>query len=133
MSIGDDIAAALPGLRAEAESRMTETVTVGLFRDETDDSGAPVRVLVEERYTGVGRVRWASRGVTNANGPAMPVTVQEPYLSIPHGSARLFDRDEVHVIDSTSDPILVGRKFAIQGGAIAGQVSAHRYPLTELG
>ena len=132
MSLGADIAAALPGLRAEAESRMTETVTVGSFRDETDDSGAPVRVLVEERYTGRGRVRWASREVSNATGPGGPVTVQEPYLSIPFGSPRLFDRDEVLVSGSSADPVLVGRRFNIQGDAQAGQTTAHRYPLTEV-
>ena len=134
MSIGDDIAAALPGLRAEAESRMTETVTVGLFRDKTDETtGDPIRVLIVERYSGPARIRWTGRGVTNAPGPSMPVTVQEPVLSIPHGSPRLFDRDEVLIVSSTTDPILPGRRLAIQGDAIAGQTTAARYPLTELG
>lgn len=124
----------MPGMRAEALSRMTETVTVGLFRDGTDpDTLEPVRVLVDHRYTGPARIRWTGRGVTNANGPAMPVTVQEPVLSIPFGSPRLFDRDEVHITASADDQMLVGRRLAIQGDAIAGQVSAHRYPLTELG
>jgi hypothetical protein len=63
----------------------------------------------------------------------MPVTVQEPVLSIPDGSPRLFDRDEVQVVASTADELLVGRTLAIQGDAIAGQTTAHRYPLTELG
>lgn len=131
--LGYDIAQALPGLRAEANSRMTEVVTVGLFEDGTDETtGDPTRVLVEHRYSGPARIRWTGRGVTNANGPAMPVTVQEPVLSIPFGSPRLLDRDEVHITAST-DPILVGRRIFIQGDAIAGQVTAHRYPLTELG
>lgn len=133
MSIGDDIAAALPELRAQAESRMTETVTVGLFEDGTDANGDATRVLVEERYSGPARIRWTGRGVTNAVGPAMPVTVQEPVLSIPFGSPRLFDRDEVLVTASTAGPILIGRTLAIQGDAIAGQTTAHRYPLMELG
>lgn len=133
MSIGDDIAAALPELRAQAESRMTETVTVGLFRDGTDANGDATRVLVEERYSGPARIRWTGRGVTNAQAPAMPVTVQEPVLSVPHGSPRLYDRDEVLITASTADPILIGRQVWIQGDAIAGQVTATRYPLTELG
>lgn len=131
--LGDDIAAALPGLRAEAESRMRDTVQVGLFADGTDEAtGDPTRVLVAERYAGIGRIRWGSREVTNADGPSMPVTVQEPYLSVPFGTARFFDDDEVHVTVS-EDPILVGRKFRVQGDAIAGQVTAYRYPLEELG
>lgn len=133
MSLGYDIAAALPGLRAEAESRMTETITVGLFEDGTDETtGDPIRVPMVVRYTGPARIRWTGRGVTNANAPAMPVTVQEPVLSIPFGSPRLLDRDEVHIIASP-DPILAGRRVYIQGDAIAGQVTSHRYPLSELG
>lgn len=133
MSLGYDIAAALPGLRAEANSRMSESVTVVAFEDGTDETtGDPIRVPVLVRYTGIGRIRWNSREVTNANGPGGPVTVQEPYLSIPFGSPRLFDADEVLVTASTSDPILVGRTFNIQGDAVAGQSTAHRYPLTEV-
>jgi hypothetical protein len=133
VSLGYDIANALPGLRAEAESRMTENVTVGIFEDGTDETtGDPTRVLVLARYTGKGRIRWGSREVMNANGPGGPVTVQEPYLSIPFGSPRLFDRDEVLVTASTSDPILVGRTFNIQGDVVAGQTTAHKYPLLEV-
>lgn len=113
---------------------MTETVTVGLFRDGTDPvTGDPTRVLVEARYTGKARIRWTSREVTNAQGPGMPFTVQEPFLSVPFGTPRFFDDDEVRVDGSASDPILVGRQFSVQGDAIAGQTSAHRYPLQELG
>ena len=120
--------------REMAESRMSETVTVGLFRDGTDPAtGDPTRVLVEERYTGRARIRWNSREVTNASGPGMPYTIQEPFLSVPFGTPRFFDDDEVHVSASVADPILVGRHFRIQGDAIAGQTSAHRYPLEELG
>lgn len=119
--------------RRLAVSRMTETVVVGLFKDGTDENGDATRVLVTERYSGIARLRRAGRNVTNAQGPAMPVTVQEPVLSIPYGSPRLFDRDEVHVVASTDDELLVGRALAIQGDAIAGQTTAHRYPLTELG
>jgi hypothetical protein len=120
--------------REMANSRMSESVTVGQFEDGTDEStGDPIRVPVLVRYTGMGRIRWNSREVSNANGPGGPVTVQEPYLSIPFGSPRLSDGDEVLVTASTSDPILVGRTFNIQGDAISGQVTATRYALTEIG
>lgn len=131
--LGHDIANALPVLRAEAESRMWENVTVGLFEDGTDETtGDPVRTLVTARYMGKARIRWGSREVTNANAPGMPMTVQEPYLSVPFGTARFFDDDEV-LVNSSPDPILPGRFFRIQGDAIAGQVSAYRYPMEELG
>lgn len=120
--------------RRLADERMSEVVTVGLFRDGTDPvTGDPTRVLVQSRYEGKARIRWTSREVTNAQGPGMPFTVQEPYLSVPHGTPRFFDDDEVRIDKSEADPILVGRQFSVQGDAIAGQTSAHRYPLQELG
>jgi hypothetical protein len=131
--LGDDIAAALPGLRAEAESRMSETVQAGRFRDGTDPvTGDPTRVLEAERYAGKARIRWSSRDVSDSNATSSPVGAQEPYLSIPFGSTRLWADDEVLVVDSP-DPLLIGRQFRIQGAAVAGQVTAYRYPLTDLG
>lgn len=112
---------------------MAETVTVGRFADGTDEAtGNPTKVLVTSRYVGKARIRWGSREVTNADAPSMPITVQEPYLSVPFGTVLLLDNDEVHV-DASSDPILVGRTFRVQGYPIAGAVTAHRYPLEELG
>lgn len=130
--LGDDVAAALPALRAEAVSRMSESVSVGVWRDGTGADGRPTRVLVTARYAGVGRVRWVSRDVSSVDGPGGPVSVREPVLSVPFGSPRLFEGDEVLVAGSTSDPVLVGCRFTIQGGVVAGQTTAHRYLLAEV-
>lgn len=133
MSLGWDIAAHLPAMRAEAESRMTETVTVGTFRMSTDPVTLdPVRVAVSVRYEGKARIRWASRGVVNANGPDMPVSAQEPYMSVPVGSPRIEVGDEVLVTASTVDPMVVSRLLRVDGEAISGQVTASRYPLREV-
>ncbi|WP_433584553.1 DUF6093 family protein [Microbacterium hydrocarbonoxydans] len=132
MTLGADIDAALPGLRAEAESRMTDNIEAGRYADRTDPtSGNAVRALVELRYSGIGRVRWGSREVTNANGPSMPVAVQEPYLSVPFGTHLLLIGDEI-AITASKDPVLAGRRFRIAGEPVAGQVTAHRYPLEAL-
>lgn len=137
VSLGSDIDAALPGLRAEAESRMTETVTIGTFEDGTDpDTFDPTRTAVDTRYTGKGRIRYASLATTGtATGSSQisqPVVVQSPYLSIPHGSPRIYEGDEVVVDASTSDALLVARRYQVAGNATVGQTTAHRYPLTEL-
>lgn len=133
MTLGADIAAALPGLRAEAESRMSETVQVGIFTDGTDPvTGDATRLIATERYAGMGRIRWNSREVSNSDTTSSPVGSQEPYLSVPYGTPRFWADDEILVTDSP-DPLLVGRQFRIQGAAAAGQVTAYRYPLTELG
>ena len=132
MTLGADIAGALPELRAQAESRMTDKITAGLFRDGTDPvTGDPTRTLITERYTGVARVRYGSREVSNSNTVSMPVGVQEPYLSVPFGSARIRVDDEVKVTDS-EDPILIGRTYRVAGNPVAGAVTAYRYPLEEL-
>lgn len=132
VTLGRDIDVALVTLRAEAESRMSETVTVGLYRDGTDeDTGDPTRVLVEARYMGKGRIRWGSREVSNSQATGSPTALQEPYLSVPFGTPRFFTDDEVDC-SASSDPILVGRRFAIQGNPVAGAVTAYRYPLEEL-
>lgn len=133
MTLGGDIAAALPGLRAQAESRMTDAVQVGHFVDGTDHvTGDPTRVLDIERYEGKARIRWGSREVSNSDAVSSPVGTQEPYLSVPFGTTRFWADDEV-LVTGSSDPLLVGRQFRVQGAAIAGAVTAYRYPLTELG
>ncbi|MDQ0726812.1 hypothetical protein QFZ21_001812 [Microbacterium sp. W4I20] len=112
---------------------MSETVQVGRFKDGTDPvTGDPTRVLDVERYSGKARIRWASREVSNSDSTSSPVGSQEPYLSVPFGSPRVWADDEVH-ITASPDPLLVDRQFRIQGAAVAGQVTAYRYPLTELG
>ena len=128
----DAVQRALARARAAAEARMSETVDVGLYVDGEDENLEPTRELDTERYTGKARIRWASRDVSRVEAPAMPVAVQEPYLSIPFGSAPLFTGDEVYVSASLVDPILVGRRFTILGRPAAGQTSAHRYLLEEL-
>lgn len=115
-----------------ADSRMSETVLVGKFRDGTDpDTKEATRVLETERYTGKARIRWGSREVSNSQATGSPVAMQEPYLSVPFGTARFFTNDEVEC-SASPDPLLVGRRFKLSGAAAAGQVSAYRYPLEEL-
>ncbi|PRB02767.1 hypothetical protein CQ047_17845 [Microbacterium sp. MYb72] len=130
--IGDDIDAALPELREHAESRMTDTVAVGLYADSTDPAtGDALRVLTTERYAGIGRLRWSSRDVAATPLPAQSVAVQDPYLSIPYGSPLLVKGDEV-AVTASADPLMAGRRFSIDGRPAAGQVTAYRYPLKEL-
>lgn len=119
--------------RREAETLMTETVTVGRYTDTTHPTtGDPVRTLTTSRYSGKGKIRYRSNDTQARNAAGGPVAAQEPVLSIPSGSARCFEGDEVVVSASTSDGLLVGRRYKITGTAIAGQTSAHRYPLVEL-
>lgn len=118
--------------RKHAKGRMTETVTVGLYEDGTNPAGAPTRTLTDTRYTGVGRVKYPTGTVSDSVSASQPVATQRLELSIPSGSARLHEGDEVHVTASTADAGLVGRRYTVAGAAQAGQTTAHRYPLTEV-
>ena len=124
---------ALAAGRRLADARMTETVTAGVY-EEADPApdGSPIHVLVEERYTGKARVKYESLAVSESDNTSQLVATQTPFASIPTGSARLFEGDELHVTASTADGLLVGRKYTVAGSAQAGQTTAHRYPLKEL-
>ncbi|MEV4777459.1 DUF6093 family protein [Microbacterium sp. LWH12-1.2] len=111
---------------------MTETVEAGVFTDGVAPDGSPTRVLVDERYTGKARVKYESLAVSESDNTSQLVATQTPFASIPTGSARLFEGDELHVTASTADGLLVGRKYTVAGSAQAGQTTAHRYPLKEL-
>lgn len=130
--LGWDVDARLPELRAQAESRMTETVQVGVFGEGFDpETGDTTRELLTERYAGVARVRYPGTAVSTSDRVQV-VAVTDIVLSLPHGSPVAFDGDEVLVTASTSDGVLVGKSFRVEGGVQAGQVTAHRYRVTEL-
>ncbi|WP_259363549.1 DUF6093 family protein [Microbacterium esteraromaticum] len=141
--LGADVAAALPELRAQAESRMSEKVTAGWLVDGTDpETGEPTQTVQTPVYpvpgdtspdAGRARIRWASSTVSDAQGAGEPISVQEPVLSIPVGSPRLLDGMAVVVASSTADGLLVGRVFTVQGAPVSGQVTSHRYLLEEVG
>lgn len=118
--------------RSLAESRMTETVSGGVWEDGTNENLEPTRVLVDEHYAGKGRIKYPSLSVSDVSEPSQPVGVQEPYLSVPTGSTALVEGDEVEVSASTADSSLVGRRYTVMGAPQAGQTTSLRYPLKEL-
>ncbi len=130
--IGDDIAAALPDLRAQAESLMTETVTVGEFTDGVDGNLNPIVTLVDEHYTGVGQIKYPSLAVSERQPASQQAASVSTVLKVPVGSgADIRPGDRVEVTSSTSDGSLVGRSYRIAAWPQSGQVTTHRYPLEE--
>lgn len=132
MSLGYDIAQALPGLRAEAESRMSETVTVGRFElVRPPGSLETVLTLVETYYTGIARLKfpYASTATKNPVGQQMAET--NIVLSVPASTAQMPTGAGVRVDGSSADETLVGRMLRVDGPAQAGQTTAHRYPVVE--
>jgi len=119
--------------RRRANERMSETVTVGSFTDGVADDGSPTRVPVVSRYEEKpGRIKYESLNAQEQDAAGSPVALQAPHLSVPSGSPRFFEDDEVLVVASAADDLLVGRVYRVTGSAQAGQTTAHRYPLEEL-
>lgn len=129
----EDVAATLERGRRNAEVRMTETVQVGVFKDDTDEvSGDAIHVLVEEHYEGKARIKYESLTASDSDSSSQVVAAQTPMLSVPVTTSRLPDGDGVKVTASTSDGILINRFYTIKGAPQAGQTTSHRYPLREL-
>ena len=132
MSLGYDLAQALPMLRAEAESRMTETFTIGkLQRVRQPGSLEGTIELVEIYYSGIGRLKYPYATVL-AKAPAGQQLVEMSIIaSIPSSSPPMPTGAVIRVDASSSDPSLVGLLVRIDGPAQAGQTTAHRYPVVE--
>lgn len=133
MSLGWDIAAALPGLRAEAVSRFTETVTFfTVVRGEDPVTLQPIDVETPVASDVPARLRSAARDPRD-----VPIAGQEPVvskltLSVGVGSVRVGPSVFVRVTASTADPGLVGVKVRTTDFPSMGQVTAWRYPVEQV-
>lgn len=89
--LADDIAAALPGLRAQAESRMKRTCTARPVLGVTADpaTGADVVVYGDPVYEGRCRLRDRAFGPTALTSGEAPATRARLEWHIPHDSPRI--------------------------------------------
>jgi hypothetical protein len=126
-----DVAAELPGLRAEAEALMVDTCRVtaagapvwddanGVYTD-----GAPTTI-----YEGKCRLRRPSAApqVTDSGEAAWAVDLY--VLSLPVvGSEAVVDGHDVEMLTSANDPAAVGLRLTVQGGHWQSQSTARRLP-----
>jgi hypothetical protein len=132
VTLGWDVAAALPGLRAEAESLMTDTV---LIRRK---SGAPVLnqstgELVQGYttiYSGVCRLKMRSTVVRDVDAASQLLGVQSPELHVPvAGTADIRNDDVFELTASVGDPGLVGLSGVVVGMFPHTGSTARRLPV----
>ena len=137
MSLGEDITAALPGLRAAAESMM---ISEGIIRRDTgektmDPSTLEETAVLETVYTGKCRFKSAA---TQAGRSAIPGAIsvdQGATLSLPIGEPGAGDVRLDDVWECTAnplDPSKVGKKARITGGHSQTFATARRYPVEEV-
>lgn len=118
--------------RRMAESRMTETVTVGRWENvRPTGSLDPVSTLVETFYSGAARVKYPSASAVVKSPAGQQIAETNIVVSLPSSTRAVPTGAKVRVDSSAADTSLVGRMFRVDGPAQAGQTTAHRYPVVE--
>lgn len=131
MTLGGEIASALPGLRAEAEAMMRSSVKIG-SRTETTDPNTLATVIVWDpmTYTGPARIRFVSQGLADVDAGGQVVAIQNAVLSLPiDGSGAVFTDQVVEVTANPADSDLAGKLFRISGYHGQTDSTARRFPL----
>lgn len=127
------LAGALALGRRQAESRFTEafeffSVESGVIPDGQIDPVDVETVL----YTVPGRIRFPSLNVSDRESAGQLVGVQDITASVAVGATPgVREGHFCRVVSSSVDATLAGRVLRVSGSPQSGQVSAHRYPLTE--
>lgn len=137
MSLGADISAQLPGLRAQAESMM---VSAGVVRRATgateEDPVTLERVPVYATiYTGIGRFKAANTQAGRSDIPGAIVVDQSATLSLPVGAPGAGDVRLNDIWECTANPFdasLIGKKVRVTGVHSQTHATAHRFPVEEV-
>lgn len=136
--IGDDVAAALPELRAQAVSAMRDTVLVETVTGETlDPETNEVIPEFATVYSGACRlIRTDFKDFTKSAGEAVfdaaDVKIALP-ITAESGAIRNGDRATVTAVDSiTGDPANVGRVFTVQRDPARTYPVERRFSCTEV-
>lgn len=129
--LGYDVAAALPELRAQAESIMTSRVVVsretGTVRDPETGTNVPTWTVI---YQGKARVRMPSTEAREVDQSGQRIVESAPTLSLPIGdsSAALVALDDVAVlIEHGPDPLIVGTRMRVAEGIDQTWSTARRF------
>ena len=120
--------------RAQAESRFTETVTfyrvTGTHQDETTLEDVETRLTLHADIAA--RMKLSTLTVSERSIPGQQVAVQAPQVHVAVGATPDVRKDDYcECTASTVDPSLVGRRVRVTGWPQSGQVTAHRWPVSE--
>lgn len=128
MNLGYDIAQALPGLRAEAESRMDDLIrtTRGGERVWDEDNGEWVTAEVVI-YEGKARIKRSNELSSDVDAGSQLISVSQVQVHVPVGSPVFAPNDLIEVTDCTSRADQVGRVFVVSAPFDGSQTTAVRY------
>lgn len=133
MTLGDDVAAGLPGLRAGAESRMHDTFQIA--RGTTQEFN-PVTYQYDDVpvviYTGPGRLRPTTLMDHGSNAGDQAFIESQYVLSLPIDTSGDVRKDDVATCTaSATDADMVGRKYTVVIGPSHSDATARRFPVRE--
>lgn len=124
MTLYDDVAAALPEFRAQAESLMVDTVTISRASGALDpETFEPV---LTEVYAGKAKVQTYEPFERTADVGGGTATVQRYSVHIPVGAYQPLPDDVVNVTAAVHDPNLAGRQYVVRGPLHKGLATAYR-------
>lgn len=134
MTLGDDIAATLPRLRAEAESMMVDACIihgdpVTVFNEETLENEETIPVIYEGRC----KYRLSDAAIQPVEAVGQSLIVQRATLSLPIGSSRGIRKNHVATITaSKNDPEMVGMRLLVKDSFRHTNATARRLPVEEI-
>ena len=128
MSLGYDIAQALPGLRAEAESRMTDSCAVTrpgppVWNEATGEYTSTVVSV----YSGKCRVKSPSMAGRDVDAGSRLVVVSQTEVHLPLSAVGVRAGDVVKVTACPTRPDQVGREFVLDAPFDGSQTTALRF------
>ena len=117
--------------RAQAEARMTETVKAGPLVRVEDPTTLEMVDTVRADQVGPALVKYPTLTVSEREVPGAQFGVADIVVKRPVTAPVLPVGQWFEVTASASDPSLVGRRFRVKAAPQSGQVTSHRYPVSE--
>ena len=129
--IDAQLAFALAAGAARSESRMTETVKVGPLVTVEDPITLEQVETVRADQAGVALVKYPTLTVSERDIPGSQVAVGDIVVKRPASAPIAPVGHWFEVTASSIDPSLIGRRYRIKAAPQSGQVTSHRYPVSE--
>jgi len=130
MSLGTDVAGALPFLRAQAESLMLDTCTVCPVTGVNESTGAPT--LGTGVYTGKCKVQTSQAQEANPEAGGATFTVQRYAVHVPVGAFVPVVGHVVTITAAALDAGLVGRQYRVVALLHKSLATAYRLAVEEV-
>jgi hypothetical protein len=131
--LGNDLAAALPEMRLQAESMMVDTCRIEYVSGSTWDEDAGTNVdTYSTRYQGKCRTQTTLTAEANSSAGEREWTVQSLTVSVPMSVTGVAVGDRITVLSSALDADLLGRVFSVSALAHKTHMTARRLRVEEV-